>query len=270
MRKPATKKQIVTSLCLLAAVAAAGWWWWPHIHFRFQLARNNVHIRSLPVNDLQAPGKTAGWFDCRLGPVSLRLPPALAEKAERSVDKNFINFTTPDQQLTVVLPTRLNPAQLAENQKTIDEFKLSPTRLVAESFRTGTDDFRWSMTRAELQRHQMLLGMGATAYPHAHVMAAETRYDARVEGVLVRGDRHTAMFQWQCAAGVSFGMLVFSNKEGDLDFDMVRDACQSLACDESRLYERPYSRKELRDLLEDAVIKPIETGGESDASGGEK
>jgi hypothetical protein len=270
MRKPATKKQILTSLCLLAAVAGAGWWWWPHIHFRFQLARNNIRIRSVPVTDLKAPDKTAGWFDCRLGPVSLRLPPALAETADRTVDKNSINFTTPEQQLTVVLPNRANPEVIEQNRKVTEDFKLSPIRMVAESLRIGTDDFRWSMTRAELQRYQSLLGMKASNFASAHAMAAETRYDAQIEGILVHGDRHTAMFQWQSASGVAFGMLVFSKKEGDLDFDMVRDVCQSLTCDESQLYERQYSRKELRDLLEEAVIKPIEAAGDGDASDGEK
>jgi hypothetical protein len=264
MRKRATKKQIVTSLGLLAAVAAAGWWWWPHIHFRFQLARNNIHLRGVPVTDLKAPGKTAGWYDCRLGPVSLHLPPALADKADRSVDKMSINFTAPEEQLTVVLPNRLTPEQLAQNQKTMEVFKLSPTRLVAESFRIGTNDFGWTMTRAELQRYQMLLSMKAVTLRQMHAMGVETRYDAGIEGLLVRSDRHAAMFQWQSTSGIAAGMLFFSKKEGDLDFDIVRDICQSLACDEGRLLEREYSRKELRDLLEDAVIKPIEVGGESD------
>ncbi|HTI49773.1 MAG TPA: hypothetical protein VL475_02435, partial [Planctomycetaceae bacterium] len=243
MRKPATKKQIVTSLGLLAAVAAAGWWWWPHIRFRFQLARNNVHIRSVPVSELKAPGQFTGWYDCRLGPVSLRLPPALADKAERSVDKMSIVFTAPEEQLTVVLPVRIKAEDRARNQKMADEFKLSPTRMLAESFRSGTDDFRWWMTHAELRRHQMLLAMKATNFPNARIMGVETRYDPRIEGVLVRGDRQTAMFQWQSTSGVAFGTLVFTKKEGPLDFDMVRDVCQSLACNEEQLYERQYSKK---------------------------
>src|SRR5262249_4984760 len=164
----------------------------------------------------------------------------------------------------VVLPIRIKAEARERNQKMAEEFKLSPTRIIAESFRTGTDDFRWWMTRAELRRHQMLLAMKATNFPNARVMGVETRYDSRIEGVLVRGDRQTAMYQWQTTSGVAFGTLVFSKKDGHLDFDMVRDVCQSLACDEEQLYERQYSKKEMRDLLEDAVIKPIEGGAESD------
>jgi hypothetical protein len=270
MRKRATKKQIITSLGLLAAVAAAGWWWWPHIHLRFQLARNNIHLRGVPVTDLKAPGQTAGWYDCRVGPVSLRLPPGLADKANRSVEKSSIIFTTPDEQFTVVLPTRVRSDQRAQNQKITEEFQLSPTRLIVESFGTGTDDFRWSMTHAELRRYQSLLAMKVTNSPRGNAMGIETRYDAGIEGFLLRGDRHSAMFQWQSASGGVFGMLYFSKKEGDLDFDMVRDVCQSLACNESQTLEREYSRKELRDILEDAVIKPIDAGAESDAADGGK
>jgi len=270
MRKRATKQQIITSLGLLAAVAAAGWWWWPHIHFRFQLARNNVHIRSVPVTDLKAPGQTAGWYDCRLGPVSLRLPLAFADKAERTVDKAWLKFATPEQELAIVLPSKLTSEQRAQNQKTIEVFKLSPTRLVAQSFRTGTDDFRWTMTRSELQRYQMLLRMKAVSLQQMHAMGVETRYDAGIEGLLIRSDRHSAVFQWQTASGTAAGMVLFSSKESDLDLDMVRDVCQSLACDETQLLERQYSRKELRDLLDDAVMKPIDAGGERDAADGEK
>ncbi|MGE5194028.1 MAG: hypothetical protein ACM3U2_16150 [Deltaproteobacteria bacterium] len=256
MRKRATKQQIAASVGLLAAVAGAGYFWWPHIYFKFQLARNEVRIASVPVTELKAPGRTAGWADCRIGPVSLKLPSALAENADRSVEQGTISFSTPGQQFSTNIPFRIDPQTRAEHAKLADEFKMSPTRLIAESYRKGTDDFRWSMSREELRHLQVLLQMGVSNFPHSHAMAVETRFDGAVEGVLIHGDRQAAIFHWQTTSGVAFGVLLFRQKEGDLDLDWVRDVCKSLACDESRLGDKESSKKDLRELLEMIEVKP--------------
>jgi len=260
MRKRATKQQIAVSLSILALVAGAGYFWWPHIYFRFQLERNEVQIPSIPVKELQAPGNMAGWADCRVGPVSFKLPVDLAEKGDRSVGKMTIDFSTSDRIVGVDIPRRVGPEGLAQRAEVINEFKVSPARLIAESYRTGTDDFRWTMSHAELRRHQTLLRMGANNFPHSHVMTVETRFEPLLEGVLIQGDRQTAVFHWQATSGAAVGALLFRNKEGDLDLDWVRDVCQSVACDESRLSERALSKADLRELLETIEVKPA--GGE--------
>ncbi len=256
MRKPATKRQIITSICLLVAVAGAGYFWWPHLHLRFQLERNGIQISSVPVSELRAPGKTSGWADCRIGPISVRLPAALAVNGDRSVDQTMINFTTPEQQFGTSVPFRIGAKVRAEHAEIAAEFKMSPTRLIAESYRTGTDDFHWFMSHGQLRRYETLLNLAAGTFSHAHAMTVETRFDGAVEGVLIRGDRQSAVLQWQTTSGVAFGILVFRQKEGDLDMDWVRDVCQSLACDESRLGGEEYTKKELRELLETIEVKP--------------
>jgi hypothetical protein len=260
MRKRATKQQIAVSLGLLALIAGAAWFWWPHVYFRFQLERNEVHIPRVSVKQLTAPGKTDGWADCRIGPVSLKLPLELAEKGDRSVGKMTIDLSTFDRILAVDVPRRVGPNELAQRAKVIDEFQMSPARLIAESYRTGTDDFRWTMSHAELRRHQTLLSMGANNFPHSHVMTVETRFEPQLEGVLIQGDRQTAVFHWQATSGAAVGALVFRQKEGDLDLDWVRDVCQSVACDESRLGENALSKADLRELLETIEVRPA--GGE--------
>jgi hypothetical protein len=257
MRKPATKQQIATSIGLLAAVIGAGYFWWPHIQFKFQLARNNVQIRRVEVGQLKAPGQTSGWSDCRLGAVSFKLPPDLAEKAERSVDKESksIFFVATDRQMSVDIPYRVGPEAKAEHERIAAEFHLTPIRLIVASYRAGTDDFGWTMSRAALSRYQTLLRMAALNFPHTSAMAVETRFDGGVEGVLIQRDRHHALFHWQSPAGDVFGLLRFV-QEGGLDLNWVRDVCQSVAGDASRLGEQEYSRKELLDLLEAIEIKP--------------
>jgi hypothetical protein len=255
MRKRATKQQIAGSICLLAAVAGAGYFWWPHVYLRFQLERNGVRVPRVPVAELTAPGMTAGWAECRIGPISLKLPPALAVNADRAVEQEMIDFSTPEEQFRTNVPYRITPEAQANNAIIVGEFKMSPTRLIAKSYGTGTDDFRWWMSHAELHRYQILLNMGASTFSHAQAMTVETRFDGEMEGVLIRGDRQTAAFRWQTASGVAFGMLIFRQKDGDLDLDWVRDVCRSLACDESRLSEKEHSKKELRELLETIEVK---------------
>src|SRR5258708_4097710 len=130
MRKRATKQQIAASLGLLAAVVGAGYFWWPHVRLRFQLARNEVRIPGVAVAAMRAPGRTAGWSDCRIGPVSFTLPPDLAEKAERSVDKTSIVFSATDRQFTVEVPYRTKPDVRKEHEKIAAEFHLTPIGLI--------------------------------------------------------------------------------------------------------------------------------------------
>ncbi len=267
MRKRATKQQIAGSIGLLAVVIGAGFYWWPHLIFKFQLARNNVRIPPVEVGEMKASGQTAGWSDCRIGPVSFRLPPDLAEKAERSVDQGTIVFAGTGRQLIVDIPYRVAPSTKAGHEQIAAEFHLTPIRLVVASYRASTDDFRWTMSRAELIRHQILLQMAALTYSHANAMVVETRYDGDIDGVLVQGDRRHALFQWQTKSGEVFGMLRFAQEGGDLDLNWVRDVCQSVAGDASRLGEAEYSRKDLLDMLEAIEIKPAAPAARKEPDG---
>ncbi len=98
MRRRATKQQIALTIGLLIVVVAAGFWWMPHIRWAFLISRNRARVPRIPVSVLQAPGKTNGWFTCRVGPLSFKLPPEMAEDAERSVaakrTKNSISLKT--------------------------------------------------------------------------------------------------------------------------------------------------------------------------------
>src|SRR5258708_1365215 len=154
MRRRATTKQIVISLIVLAAVAGAGFWWWPHIAWSFLIARNQVRIRSVPVTEMKAPGKTAGWDESPIGPLSFKLPPDLAESADRSLGKGTVNFTDGDMEMAILIPFRNPPDSQTGAQQLAAMFHMSPMRIVAESYRTSSDDFRWSMSQAELLRHQ--------------------------------------------------------------------------------------------------------------------
>ncbi len=137
-------------------------------------------------------------------------------------------------------------------EKLAAEFQISPMALVVETFRTSSDDFRWTMSRSELRRHQILLNL-AFFFRMGGAMAVETRFDGPLEGILILRSRRSAAFEWRTSAGA--GSLMFTDKEHDLDLDVVRDICQSVSCDDSRLVDS-YSKKELRELLDAIETRP--------------
>jgi hypothetical protein len=258
MRRRATTKQVVISLIVLAAVTAAGFWWWPHILWSFLIARNQVRIPRVPVTEMKSPGKTGGWYECRIGPLSLKMPPELAESADRALGKASIDFTDSDMEMAIAVPFRNPPESQTGAQQMAAMFHMSPLRIIAESYCTSSDDFRWTMSKAELIRHQILLNMGRN-YPHALASAVETRYDDAIEGLLIIGDRRHVVFEWRTTSGSADGSIRLTRKDHDLDMEIVRDMCQSVTCDESQLGP-PYTKKELKQFLD--TIKTTRSEGD--------
>jgi hypothetical protein len=217
-----------------------------------------VRIRSVPVTAMKAPGHTAGWYECRIGPLSLKMPPELAESADRALGKASIDFTDADMEMAIAVPFRNPPESQTGAQQLAATFQMSPIRVLAESYRTSSDDFRWTMSKAELIRHQILLNM-VGSYPHRLASLVETRYEDALEGLLIIGDRRNVVFEWRTTSGSADGSIRFTRKDHDLDMEMVRDICQSVTCDESQLGP-PYTKKELKQFLD--TIKTTRSGGE--------
>jgi hypothetical protein len=257
MRTRATKQQIAVTIGLLIAVAAAGWWWSPHIYWSYLLSRNNYRMAPAQVVEMPTSRPAAGWFACRAGALSFKLPASMAEEAERALAKSphALSITTPTHELTMSIPAEI-PADARPNIELFAaRMKVTLMQLLAESYRTGTADFRWTMSRDELYRHQMLLDL-STLYPHHQVLVVETRSNDAWEGMLVfHESKSMAKFEWQLRSGKSAGYLMFSATKGILDFDDVRAVCQSLACDESRL-KSELSKDQLAVLADAMDITP--------------
>ena len=261
MRQRATRGQILISIGLLAAVLLAGFWWWPHIVWSFQVARYGVKIPSVPVSQMRAPGKTADWSNCRLGPMSLKLPAQIAEEAERTAEKNQVVLTAGDQQIAINVPFRVPPKGPNDLSSVAAQLNLTPMRLLEESYRASTDNFRWTMSRSELRRHQLLINLAAM-FPHGGGRGAsqvETRFDQDIEGLLIVYDGQHASFEFRTVSGadVGAGYVIFIRKSGNLDLDFVRDVCQSISCDEARLGAE-YDKKELQQMLDAMETRPAE------------
>ena len=251
MRKRATTGQILGSLGLLAAVALAAVFWWPHIVYSFRIARYGVKIPGVPVTAMKAPGKTADWSSCRLGAMALKLPEDFVNEAERTVEKSEIRLTTPELRVAINVPYRLPAPSPGDLTSLAAELKVSPIRMLEESYRASTDDFRWSMSRSELKRLQVLLSL-ASMFPHGEgrgAVAIETRFDSSIEGLLIIYDSQHANFEWRTLSGTAAGYVMFGRREGELDLGFVRDVCWSISCDEDRLGP-VYGKKELQQMLD--------------------
>lgn len=248
MRRRATKGQILGSLGLLAAVIAAGVWWWPHIVWSFQIGRHGVKVQPVKVAEMKAPGKSADWSTCRLGPLSFKLPAQFVDEAERSIEQSNVVLATPELTISINVPYKVPENALTELAGQLHD---TPIRLVADSYRTGTDDFRWTMSRHALNRHMILINL-AGLFPHGAGQGAtsvETRYDKDIEGLLIVYDNQHTGFDWRTTSDAGAGVMVFTQKQGKLDLDFARDVAQSVSCDESRLGPA-YSKKELQQVLD--------------------
>lgn len=240
MRRPVTKKQIAVTVGLLTVLIAAGYWWSPHIWWAFQLSRSGAKVPSIAVTALGAPHEMQGWFTCRLGPLSFKLPPEIAEEAERSIarkNKSMISLKTPTVELLIHVPVRISEKTQPPLVHMAESLNVSPVQMLVDGYRATTDDFRWTMSRAELQRHQMLLNLGYLfpQYQHHRGTKVESRFDGLLEGLLMIHDRTQATFEWRAKSGATAGVLGFTATDGDLNLDQVRDICASVTCDEASL-----------------------------------
>src|SRR5579872_5081191 len=184
MRRRATKPQIALTIGLLTVLVAAGYWWAPHMWWAFLIARRGAQVPSIPVSALKAPGRTSGWFTCRMGALSFKLPPEMAEDAERSVakERNTISLKTPDGELKVFVPYQTPAGIQPALVQAATQLNRTPMQLIADGYRASTDDFRWTMSRTELRRHQLLLNLGMM-YPHLAGTNVETLFDGPLEGL---------------------------------------------------------------------------------------
>jgi hypothetical protein len=241
MRRRVTKQQIALTVGLLTVVVAAGYWWSPHIWWAYMVSRTGAKVPSIPVTTLQGAGQTQGWFTCTIGPLSFKLPPEIAEEADRSVakkNKSMISLKTPAVELLVFVPYQAPAGAQPPLLQMATQLHLSPMEMIVESFRASTDDFRWTMSRADLQRHQILLNLGYM-YPHLRGTKVESRLDGSQEGLLMIHDKTHATFEWHIKSGTAGGVMAFTATVGDLNLDKVRDICASVTVDDARLGPPP-------------------------------
>jgi hypothetical protein len=237
MRRRATKPQIALTIGLLTAMVAAGYWWFPHIWWSYVIARRGAKIRSVPVSALHAPGQTKGWFTCRAGALSFKLPPDMIDEAERSASKenNAIIIKTRSSEVQFHVPAKAGPSPHPALVEAAARLHRSPMQITAETYRASTDDFRWTMSRAELERHQMLVNLGLIFYPHTAGIKVESLFEGPLEGLLMIRDRTHAVFEWHAKSEAAVGYLSFTSTENDLNLDHLRDICASVSCDDSKL-----------------------------------
>ncbi|MBS0266563.1 MAG: hypothetical protein JSS02_31825 [Planctomycetes bacterium] len=238
MRKPATKQQIATTIGLLLAVAAAGTWWYPHIEWSYLVSRNKFKLESVKVVPMPEPKPHDGaWFQCQAAALSFSLPPAMADEADRTVSKTpqSLSLTTSTNEVTFFVPSEIPADQTPYVAEIAKKYGMTPFEFIAESYRTSSDDFRWTMTWSQLERYKYLLQMSG-GYPHGFVFSVEYYSDPTLEGLLIiHSNKAEAMFEWRLKSGKSAGVLHLKARSGEFNFDELRSIAHSVKCDESKL-----------------------------------
>jgi hypothetical protein len=113
---------------------------------------------------------------------------------------------------------------------------LSRPRLRLTWWQTGSDDFRWSMSRSELRWHAWCIAMQRLGRPELDGWA-ETMFSSDFDGIVMFAASHLgATFDWQATHEAVAGFIHFRDDSGKLDPQWVRCVCKSV-----KIVEEPKS-----------------------------
>jgi hypothetical protein len=204
-----------------------------HILWRYSARRIGlVHVQRVPVAPMPRGGVSSRWVRCRFGSLEFHLPEEMANDPEPPSDgASMLRFRDGSRELFVRLPMDL--------EDPLDRFRdgapippeadgLSSIQLLLLCYRTGSDDFRWSMTPREVDSLAWRLAANRS-FRLGSERQGETVFHDDLEGVALFGVER-ATLQWEAAAGRIGGYLNFTERtyDGEIDPAWVRSVCQSL------------------------------------------
>ena len=200
-------------------------------HLQWRLSPGWITTRGsqpMPVSTLPDSPSSDDVARCQFGPLAFSVPKQMASSPKFQGERmSGVILRDGPREVFVGLPHDNRQVAGAIRLEFADAGGLSSiSRLWAEVYAASPADFRWSMSRQELARHQRLLkfaflGRGPSA------RAVETSFGGQVEGLLVLREGMTT-FDWAAADGDVAGNLVFSQRSGKIDPAWIRPICASL------------------------------------------
>ena len=267
MRKKATRKQIITTIIVLVTIVGACVWWGPHAYWSYMISRHKFRLVPAKVTTMPAAEPGKNWLLCRAGGFSIRLPPVLAEEAERMASPEAENTDSVVLKKSNTIVMFKIPQKFTKDYRPLVEglaakYNMTPMEFIAESYRIGTDDFRWTMSHAALARHTYLVNMATQFYPHQTVIGVETFSGEDIEGIMVIHEgRSFVTYEWRLKSGDSAGFVRFHAEKGELPIEELRAACRSIRCDVSRVSEKKMTKEELAVMVDTLTVEPDESAG---------
>ncbi len=189
-------------------------------------------VQPLPVTPMPETEVPDDWVICRFGSLQFSLPPALARNMEGAPSGLAIFSEVPPHAMIVSLPAdtadaldfvQTDLAMPPEGQE------LSTVMLRLACFRTGTDEFRWSMAPGEVRWFIWRVMIGRFGR-FGSEQRAETLIRDDLEGVAYFRAGHVE-FDWQ-SKGVQAGGIItlIDSSKGEVDLAWIRAVCGSVKC----------------------------------------
>jgi hypothetical protein len=224
--------------CLaIAASATMAYLWRHHILHQFVHARSGGLVLAVPVEPIVPPDDTSTWHRCQVGPLHFLAPRPLIENSTQEVitaqdGSQSVRFRSDRFDLAVSLPGNNEYYRRIESEYAVRFPQGDQTAMafLADLYRTGTHEFRWSMSTHELQQHMLRMTMRRMFC--RSVQFVETRLNDDVEGLLLFNSPRAAAFEWRTADGKRAGLILVDAKDGILESEWMRGLATSLSVED--------------------------------------
>ena len=195
-----------------------------HLLWKYEEWQGNLHdVRAIPDGPMPELDIPDDWVECSLGCMTFRLPPEIAAGKTTEKIGRAVAYQYEQRKISVFLAPRDNKPELIQHP--ISGKTITFPRALLESYRTNADDFRWSMSPQEVQRHRDCMA------PHPFRMSTysiESLFREDIDGILAFDKRNTHIFNWQNTSGTVSGFIFFEDKGEKPDHDWMRRVCQSI------------------------------------------
>jgi len=228
--KPANLAAIFSLVALVVALTA--WQYRTHLAWRFGASGAQVDsVQAIPIHPMPRVTVPEDWTPHEAGGVEFRLPAGLVlDPEEFSGERDSYQLYRGDRFSVIVFSTD-DPSHWDDLLSLATAFSPEPKtfthlQLRLEFYRASASDFRWTMTRQEVQWHVfcMTLGKITRMISTGHVESAFTR---DIEAIIQFGETSTTL-EWQCTESAWGGYMHFLFHEQPENREWVRAVCESL------------------------------------------
>src|SRR6185295_8551652 len=127
------------------------------------------------VAPMPVTGPTRSWYRCRIGPLSMRLPPDVVEHQRRSKG-GFVSLESEDRVVALTIPddssAQIQDFETLAHQQFPRQQSASVVHLWADAYAKDARDFHWSMSPEEVR--EFMAWMTTAAMNDSTVTSVET------------------------------------------------------------------------------------------------
>lgn len=217
---------------IVIAFTFTAWHYRAHLLWKIYTSREAFNeFRPVPDFPMPQTDVPSEWPQYVVGGMKFCLPPELIVHQEILDDDRISTLDFDGGNYAILVSTAPDWNEVDESLSL--ETRLSPKqevftmpRLVLEFYRTGSNDFRWTMSRREVQWHSYCSTM-ASLVRISTISRIETLFSRNYDAIVLFGDE-IALIQCQCK-GAPYGVqMAFHFRDIDVNPHLVRQVCQSL------------------------------------------